>query len=388
MDVNRTPRWALACALLSLGGCALLDEQPAAHREKAPPPEPVEPAQVVEDQTQGAKTPEDAINDAVGNWVNRVEKAEKVRQGQAQATVDSNGTRLAADGETAPPPPPAPSTAPAIVTTQPAVAQAPELASVAVRGVPELQTVPTDPLAPKVNAPAYAGNTPTSLRALLDKLPPAEGDAAFREQLDRRMLWVIAGDYERARAPLNLVTAEQQELATRFVEAWIVIRDWHMGDQPGGANTALRELEELRKALGRLSDLSVPTLKICSAVRGYGQYDVVDPPRFIAGTSNEFVLYCEVSDFVSEQRDDGSYTTTFDMTTTLLNRVGDAVLELKDAQLIDRCRNRRHDCFIPRLVRLPATLSPGQYVAKVTIVDKLGQKVAENRATFQLVSRP
>jgi hypothetical protein len=35
-------------------------------------------------------------------------------------------------------------------------------------------------------------------------------------------------------------------------------------------------------------------------------------------------------------------------------------------------------------VRLPASLSPGEYVVKITLVDKLGQKVAENRATFRL----
>jgi len=102
----------------------------------------------------------------------------------------------------------------------------------------------------------------------------------------------------------------------------------------------------------------------------------------------EFVLYCEVRDFVSEQRDDGFYYTRFDLTTTLLSHSGDVVLELKDTDITDRCRNLRHDCFIPRLVRLPASLSPGQYVAKVTVVDKLGQKVAENRATFQIVARP
>jgi hypothetical protein len=76
------------------------------------------------------------------------------------------------------------------------------------------------------------------------------------------------------------------------------------------------------------------------------------------------------------------------MTTTILNRIGDTVLEIKDTEIVDRCRNRRHDCFIPRLVRLPETLPPGQYVAKVTVIDKLGQKVAEGRAPFQLVARP
>ena len=77
----------------------------------------------------------------------------------------------------------------------------------------------------------------------------------------------------------------------------------------------------------------------------------------------------------------------FSMRTTILNRAGDVVLELADDHVPDVCRTRRQDCFIPRLVRLPATLSPGQYVVKVTIVDKIGEKVAEKRATFRIVAR-
>jgi hypothetical protein len=237
-----------------------------------------------------------------------------------------------------------------------------------------------------VNSPAYARSTPASLREFLEQsLPPEE--SSFRAQLDRRMLWVMAGDYERARAPLDCVTAEQHELATRFVEAWIAIRDCNIADPARAASAAAHELDELRQSLQRLSDLSIPTLRICSAVRNFGQYDALDPARFPAGAPAEFVLYCEVRDFVSDLKDD-LYTSTFDLTTAILNRAGDTMLEIKDANIVDRCRNRRHDCFISRLVRLPANLPPGQYVAKVTLVDKLGQKVAENRAPFQLATPP
>jgi hypothetical protein len=274
-----------------------------------------------------------------------------------------------------------PAEALAAPTTQPIP---PALAELVVRAAPDAAPAVPEPLAPQVNAPTFAHGTPTSLREFLEQSLPAD-EGSFRDQLDRRMLWVMAGDYERARAPLNLVTAEQQELATRFVEAWVAVRDWHLGDPSRAASAAARELDELRQALQRLSDLSLPTVKICSAVRSFGQYDALEPARLLAGTAAEFVLYCEVRDFVSELRDD-LYTSTFDLTTTILNRAGDSVLEIKDTNIVDRCRNRRHDCFIPRLVRLPATLPPGQYVAKITLIDKLGQKVAENRAPFQLVA--
>ena len=37
--------------------------------------------------------------------------------------------------------------------------------------------------------------------------------------------------------------------------------------------------------------------------------------------------------------------------------------------------------------QLPATLGPGEYVVKVTIADKIGQKVTEARTTFKLAVR-
>ena len=58
------------------------------------------------------------------------------------------------------------------------------------------------------------------------------------------------------------------------------------------------------------------------------------------------------------------------------------------AQRLDEIASRRDvgRCPTYALVRLPATLAPGDYVAKVTLVDKLGGKVAENRATFRIVT--
>lgn len=394
MDAIGTPRWVWACSLLTICGCTWLNRPPAAQRESSQPTEPPEPAQVVEDQAPPDPAPvESDVDRSILDWVSRVDGAAEREKPPGEPPRSKSQASLAADATTRPT-----EQAPSEVIPEPVVAapaspppskaapsEPPTLGHVAARAKSNPQAATPESAAPEINAPAMARNAPSSLRDFLDRMPPSEGDA-FREQLDRRMLWVIAGDYEQARTPLHLVTAEQQELATRFVEAWIVMRDWHMGDQGGAANAAVHELGELQKSLQRLSDLSVPVLKICSAVRGFGQYDVIEPARFVAGTASEFVLYCEVRDFVSEEQD-GTYTTTFDMTTTILNRAGDNVLELKDTQIVDRCRNRRHDCFIPRLVRLPATLSPGHYVAKVAIIDKLGQKVAENRAAFQVVAR-
>lgn len=429
MTPSAMARWVGCFALLSLGGCALsgLPAAPASHSEKRPPPrERHEPPQVVEKETEDPNAPseEDSVERTVLSYIDQVDAVgQRTRQRQAWQVDPDPSIQHAADTEPLPSsqpvvqrpvviepeqPTPAPAQVPpsedpnasaaptrdedaklAALTADPDTPPTapPALVGVAVHAAPEFTADVTAPESPSVNTATIAQNAPHSLRAFLDQRVPPE-DAGFREQLDLRTLYVVAGEYDRAREPLNMVTREQQELAAGFIDALIAIREGHMGDLSGAANSAATELSELLTALRQLSDLSVPVVKICSAVRGFGQYDEVSPARFLAGGPREFVLYCEVRDFVSERRDDGLYYTTFDMTTTILNRIGDTVLEIKDTDIVDRCRNQRQDCFIPRLVRLPATLAPGHYVAKVTIVDKLGQKVAESRAPLELVARP
>ncbi len=414
MDAKKTPLALGVCALLIVGGCALNTQQPNAHhkRETTAEEQPTrdEAPQIVEQSADepAPAAPTENIALTIEEFIQRVDEA-RTRARPAPLDTDSVPFRTAIDEEPIGDPVPV-TTAPASQPTAPDEAavptdaedpnkaidplpddnpgEAPVLGEVTVRAAPALNVHPVDPRRPAVNSATAADYVaPLTLSDFLDQVPAAP-DATFREQLDRRLLCVLAGQYDEARAPLELVTAEQQELAARFVEALIVIRAGHIGDPSGAATAAARELAVLQDALRQVSDLSIDNLVLCSTVYSFGQYDAIEPPRFLAGRANEFVLYCEVGDFVSEVEADGQYRSVFDLTTTILNRAGDVVVELKDPQIVDRCRNRRHDCFIPRLVRLPESLSPGRYVAKITIADTLGQKVAEDRATFELTARP
>jgi len=408
MDAKRTSGVVWSIFWLVFGGCAALDgPSPTPRPSEDPATQTADPPQVVQHPAPpDTDETTDDLTSSVSRFIESVETATQRRALRERGDSTGASYQHAADqrfhwsplpqtqpveaAATAPPEPaptepvqPSPQTQPAASAGPPV---APAVTVAVIRSAPGFETAPPGDVTPGVNATAVARRAPLSLREFLDQVPPPE-QASFREQLDLRVLRVLAGQYEEARAPLSLVTAEQQELASRFIEALIVIRETHAGDLGAAASAAGQELARLQAALRKLSDLSVPVVRICSSVRSYGQYDLIDPPRFVAGGA-EFVLYCEVRDFVSEKRDDGFYYTRFDLTTTVLSHSGDVVLELKDTDITDRCRNLRHDCFIPRLVRLPASLSPGQYVAKVTVVDKLGQKVAENRATFQIVARP
>lgn len=242
--------------------------------------------------------------------------------------------------------------------------------------------------APRValNSPESAAASGENLKDLLDDALAQPGDSTFREQLDRKMLLVMKGETEKAREPFVLASQSQQEMGKRLLEALIAIREGHGGDPSGEAADVLAQVNQLRESLLKVSDLTLPTFAICRAVRGFGQYDAIDPPRFPAGRDNEFVAYCEIKDFVSEQRD-GAFVSNFGMRIAILDRTDDEVHAVNAEDILDRCRTRRSDCFLSPLVRLPASLAAGEYVARITIHDKIGKKVAEKLAKFRLVAK-
>jgi len=421
------------CGLIVAGGCTWPHQRPGARNQKPEGPEPEKPSLVVQKPTADEQAePTESVDQRILDYVRnidgvarRVNPAPSGSSGLGRQTVYTSPPHLAADAQESPIrvnpiPPPAAAEGQARVTFEPALASRTDFSpagSAERADGSAAATIPTTPpslLKPPVltkvdvrperglevsdmaeaaetaavNAPASANHS-VSLKDFLERQTSQTRDPSFQQQFDMRLLHAAAGDYEKARQPLELVSDEQQQMAARFVEAYIVLRERTLGDDPTeAANAALREIEQLADALRPLSDLSIPTLVLCRAVRGYGQYDVIDPPSFPTGNPIEFVTYCEVRHFATERQPDGTHHARFDMRTTILTRDGTTVLNLDDRDIVDRCRSRRRDCFIPRLVRLPATLSPGQYVAKVTIIDKLAQKVAERRATFQVIAAP
>lgn len=238
------------------------------------------------------------------------------------------------------------------------------------------------------NAADSAGDSTTTWKHAIDEwLARSAADATFRQQFDRRVLYVLAGDYAEARRPIDMATAEQQAMAGRFIEALIAVQEGHGGEPGREAGRVLAHVDSLRDALLPAAELVLPALVICRAVKGFGQYEPLDPAQFPAGRDNEFVAYCEIRDFVSERRSDGAYQSRFGMRLGVFNRVGDRVHEMNVDEIIDRCRSQRRDCFLSPVVRLPATLAPGEYVLKVAISDKIGQKVAEQAAAFRIVAK-
>jgi hypothetical protein len=334
MEAKRASLALLLTVCASLAGCAMLQPGRGASSDKSTDTKPKEPPEVVRKPTS-RPTAEDESSNAIVQWAKGAMKARETPHAQEAHPASSGPPELAADGapgevfdakipvrsaDSAPggvgPPPlrevavrreqPPASVQPGAHAPS-AKSAPPALGAVTVRSAarePSPRQSRTSNAKIALNDPESADGGDENLKDLLDDALAQPGDASFREQLDRKMLLVMKGEYEKAREPFVLASQAQQEMGRRLLEALIAIREGHGGDPGGEAADVLAQVNQLRESLLKVSDLSLPTFAICRAVRGFGQYEPVDPPRFVAGRENEFVAYCEIRDFVSEQRDD------------------------------------------------------------------------------------
>ncbi len=417
MDANRStrtrafgrPLLTLSLLVPALGGCAQLFQRPQATQPRSQPADaevvkqaPARPMNAVE---PAASQPRSDVDSQVQEWLAGIPENENPDAAErplaSRFPVDPGAQSNSRDDVAAEQRLPTEDDAALISSQEPA--PNPGVASDDVRenssAPPVLTGVSVRPAAhdPRRSTPdepttANAARTSASAVPSMDELLRLHAaqlaDVGFREQLDRRMLLVLAGDLESARQPLDAVSDEQQRIAAQFIESLIAMREIRGGDPQAEVDKLRSQVSRLHETLRSTSDPAISTLALCRSVRGFGLYELFDPPLVMAGSDTEFIAYIEVRDFAAEELPSGEFESRFALRTSVLNRGGETLLDMTDDSVVDRCRSRRRDCFIPRLVRIPASLSPGEYVVKVSLTDKIAQRVTEQRTTFRVVVRP
>jgi hypothetical protein len=150
----------------------------------------------------------------------------------------------------------------------------------------------------------------------------------------------------------------------------------------------IRPLIELSDRLRGQAELTVPTVALCTLARGYGIYDPIDPARFVAGKEHKVVVYCEVENLQSQPNEKKQYETRLTQDLVLYTESsGLEVWKEKKQSYVDQARSRRHDFFIGRVVTLPANLTIGTYLLKVTIEDTQAKHIAENTVPIEIVAQ-
>jgi len=204
------------------------------------------------------------------------------------------------------------------------------------------------------------------------------------KQFALRMLSLLDGQYDLARATIDGTNAELQEVLQALVDTLIAAQPDTEHGLAANADRTLQSIEKLRRLLAARAELRVPTVAFCRSVASFGVYDRIGSLHFRAGTEHVVILYCEIANYSSRTTDDGQFETLLTLGTQIYTADGQLAQAQPEQHVRDLCRNIRKDFFIAQPLRLPATLSPGPHVLKVAVTDMLAAKRAETRLTFHI----
>jgi hypothetical protein len=253
------------------------------------------------------------------------------------------------------------------------------------------------PVTAGMRVPADASNQAVSA------LPASTGDSLEQKfaqrvrdyprdtgaQLDYQLLQFLHDEQVPQLDALAPLQAEDRELISATMDGLSNFRNALRSGDNARFSAKVAPLIEMADRLRSQAELNIPTLALCSKVDGFGAYDPIEPARFVAGKDHMVVLYCEVENFTSRQDAKQLWVTRFQQEAVLYTETGLPIWEDKTKGIVDMSRNRRHDFFIVKLVKLPANLTVGRYLMKVSVVDQLPSpnRIAEKPLQVQIVSQ-
>ncbi len=254
----------------------------------------------------------------------------------------------------------------------------------------EPSAAPDDLARANRSAGPNVGSAAGDLRDLLEDLRsqarrhPDSVGAALRLRLAQ---WSLGDESPAEDWPLR--DAEKRRLAESI---WQVVQAASTMDGPASQTDAQKfqqALESLDLTLRQVQPLRIPRAVLCWSVHNYGNYEALPKPwRFPAGRKNMVVLYCELAGFATEPHPDkpGWYRTLLGERLAILTADGRELWNYQDEQIEDVCRHPRRDFFVPKVLSIPGNLPAGGYVLKVTIRDRLANRVAEANLPFEIAA--
>lgn len=206
-------------------------------------------------------------------------------------------------------------------------------------------------------------------------------------QVDWQLLQLLTGRKVPQMEWVGSLPSEDQEIVSALMDALGNFRTNIRADDNAMFSRKVRPFIDLADRLRAQADLKIPTVAMCSRVDGFGIYEPVDQTRFRAGRDHKVILYIEVENFMSRMTAARQWETSLTESAILYNERGQRVWEDGQQPIADISRNRRHDFFARRMIQLPATLPAGKYSLKVSVIDQLANRFAEERLAVELLER-
>jgi hypothetical protein len=278
-----------------------------------------------------------------------------------------------------------------VVDNQPSVANAPVKVSDAAAQTASIAQSPMRVTPEDLNHAAAAPAKPAALGADLEaKLVKHlhESPNELWAHLDYQLLQFLRDEQVPQLDALTSLSLSDRELVSVLMDGLTNFRNALRADNNMLMSKKVKPLLELADRLRSQADLNIPTLALCKGVTGFGVYEPIDPPRFLANTEHEAILYCEVENFactsIAEKK---LWETRLSQEATLYTESGMPVWVDKSGKVVDMSRTRRHDFFIVKRIKFPATITLGRYLLKVTVEDQEAKRVAEQTIPIEFVAQ-
>ena len=142
-------------------------------------------------------------------------------------------------------------------------------------------------------------------------------------------------------------------------------------------------LQERLAEARRKAPLTVRRGCFASRVRGWGNLDVFDEPKFVPG--QDVLVYFELDNLDGIANDQG-FTTRVETRLRLVDATG-AVAEAWSFPVVeDRADSPRTDYFVRYLVRIPAGVAPGHHRPQAVITDAVSAKTVATDLAVEIAS--
>jgi hypothetical protein len=207
-------------------------------------------------------------------------------------------------------------------------------------------------------------------------------------QLDYELLLYIEGQPVPQMSTASGLREEDREILAAIMDGLSNFRSVIRSDDNLMLEKKARPLMDMADRLRSQAELTLPTVALCNHVQCFGVFTPFDSNRFIAGRDNQVIVYCEVQGFESQPTADNQWETKLTQEMVLYTDTGLPVWPAKSQpeEVIDLCREKRHDFFIAKLVTLPTNLTIGRYVLKLTVTDEQANHVAESTTPLEIVA--
>ena len=260
------------------------------------------------------------------------------------------------------------------------VGSEPVQAAAEIAAAPAAASIANSAPAPKAGKSVDSGELGARIARNLRESP---GDLAAN--LDNQIMRFLADEPAPDLNSIAGLASEDQAVIVALIDGLTNFRNGLKSEQNPLLSQKIRPLLDLSTRLRTQAELTIPTIALCDAVKGFGKYEPIEA-RFIGGRPNETIVYCEVGNVSSQQNDKGIWESKLMQEAVLYKENGQRVWSNPQHPVDDRTRNRRNDFYVAQKLLLPANLSTDRYILKVTVTDVQVQRVAEATMPIEIVA--